>query len=185
MFPLIHFNLWGKRCFRSKADLTTRADPQELGGRKSVCTDNWERKKWSQYSTSHAENSTAQRAVRHFQRGIPVFWVIWRLVIICLHLGSITSLFLFCFRHCSIFFESASGQKRYKEKSPNFTTNTWNSRSSQRAEPHTRAGGAHSSLLPSPSPTSQSRATVNWPWAWIQISVLTEQALSRTVLTSF
>lgn len=116
MFPLIHFNLWGKRCFRSKADLTTRADPQELGGRKSVCTDNWERKKWSQYSTSHAENSTAQRAVRYFQRGIPVFWVIWRLVIICLHLGSITSLFLFCFRHCSIFFESASGQKRYKEK---------------------------------------------------------------------
>lgn len=48
-------------------------------------------------------------------RMVPVFWVIWRLVIICLHLGSINSLFLFCFKHCNMVLESASGQNRCKE----------------------------------------------------------------------
>lgn len=47
----------------------------------------------------------------------PVFWVIWRLVIICLHLGSINSLFLFCFKHCNIVLESASGQNLCQKKS--------------------------------------------------------------------
>lgn len=43
----------------------------------------------------------------------PVFCVICLLVIICLHLGSISSLFLFCFRHCSTFLASASVQNRW------------------------------------------------------------------------
>lgn len=61
---------------------------------------------------------------------LPVFWVIWRLVIICLHLGSISSLFLFCFKHCSMVLESASGQNLCKESKfykicyPDMTTNT-------------------------------------------------------------
>lgn len=42
----------------------------------------------------------------------PVFWVIWRLVIICLHLGSISSPFLFWTRHGSMFLASASAQNR-------------------------------------------------------------------------
>lgn len=41
---------------------------------------------------------------------LPVFWVICLFVIICLHLGSISSLFLFCFRHCRTFLASASVQ---------------------------------------------------------------------------
>lgn len=61
---------------------------------------------------------------------LPVFWVIWRLVIICLHLGSINSLFLFCFKHCNMVLESASGQnlckesKFYKNSYPNMAIDT-------------------------------------------------------------
>lgn len=42
----------------------------------------------------------------------PVLCVICLLVIICLHLGSISSLFLFCFRHWRMFLASASVQNR-------------------------------------------------------------------------
>lgn len=61
------------------------------------------------------QNTSGKQVQVLFQKKIPVFCVIWRLVIICLHLGSITSLFLFCFKHCNMFFESASGQNRYKK----------------------------------------------------------------------
>lgn len=57
---------------------------------------------------------TPSRCLGHSQK-LPVFWVIWRLVIICLHLGSINSLFLFCFKHCNMVLESASGQNLCKE----------------------------------------------------------------------
>lgn len=52
---------------------------------------------------------------------IPVFWVICLLVIICLHLGSMSSLFLFCFRHWSMLLASASVQKRYNAKKQCYT----------------------------------------------------------------
>ena len=45
-----------------------------------------------------------------------MFWVICLLVIICLHLGSISSLFLFCFRHWRTFLASASVQNLYTER---------------------------------------------------------------------
>lgn len=64
-------------------------------------------------------NTSGKQVLAFFQKKIPVFCVIWRLVIICLHLGSITSLFLFCFKHCNMFFESASGQNRYKKNPQN------------------------------------------------------------------
>lgn len=116
-------NLWGKS-FRYKVDPMKHTDPRELGWIKSACaqiTTKESKIKQISFQPCRPLNSSGRQVKGFFQQTIPVFCVIWRLVIICLHLGSITSLFLFCFKHCNIFFESASGQNRYK-KNPNKQT---------------------------------------------------------------
>ena len=52
---------------------------------------------------------------KDMQDCLPVFWVICLFVIVCLHLGSMSSLFLFCFRHWRTFFPSDSVQNRWKK----------------------------------------------------------------------